>query len=91
MLNVNLKKDRYQILESYNSNVYRIQDELSTCIYILKVCQNYETKRYKHQFKTENRMCFQSLNSFLAPSLVTCFEDEMAQYFVETYIPGMNA
>ena len=36
MLNVNLKKDRYQILESYNSNVYRVQDELSTCIYILK-------------------------------------------------------
>ena len=90
MLNVNLKKDRYQILESYNSNVYRIQDELSTCIYILKVCQNYETKQYKHQFKTEIDV-LSKLNSFLAPSLVTCFEDEMAQYFVETYIPGMNA
>lgn len=36
MLNVNLKNDRYQILDSYNSNVYRIQDELSACIYILK-------------------------------------------------------
>ena len=36
MLNVNLKNDRYKILESYNSNVYRVQDELSTCIYILK-------------------------------------------------------
>ena len=90
MLNVNLKKDRYKILESYNSNVYRVQDELSTCIYILKVCQNYETKRYKHQFKTEIDV-LSKLNSFLAPSLVTCFEDEMAQYFVETYIPGMNA
>ena len=90
MLNVNLKKDRYQILESYNSNVYRIQDELSTCIYILKVCQNFETKRYKHQFKTEIDV-LSKLNSILAPSLVTCFEDEMAQYFVETYIPGMNA
>ena len=84
MLNVNLKKDRYKILESYNSNVYRVQDELSTCIYILKVCQNYETKQYKHQFKTEIDV-LSKLNSFLAPSLVTCFEDEMAQYFVETY------
>ena len=60
-----VKFDRYKILESYNSNVYRIQDELSTCIYILKVCQNYETKRYKHQFKTEIDV-LSKLNSFLA-------------------------
>lgn len=46
--------------------------------------------RYKHQFKTEIDV-LSKLNSILAPSLVTCFEDEMAQYFVETYIPGMNA
>ena len=90
MLNVNLKNNRYQILDSYNSNVYRIQDELSACIYILKMCQNYETNRYKHQFKTEIDV-LSKLNSILAPSLVTCFEDEMGQYFVETYIPGINA
>lgn len=32
-----------------------------------------------------------NLNSIHVPSLITCFEEDFAQYFVETYIPGINA
>ena len=65
-------------------------DELSTCVYILKICPDYETKRYKHQFKTEINV-LSNLNSIHVPSLITCFEEDFAQCFVETYIPGINA
>lgn len=65
-------------------------DEMSTCVYILKICPDHETERYKHQFKTEINV-LSNLNSIHAPSLITCFEEDFAQCFVETYIPGMNA
>ena len=87
---VNLKNNRYKIIHTYNANVYRVMDELSTCVYILKICPDYETKRYKHQFKTEINV-LSNLNSIHVPSLITCFEEDFAQCFVETYIPGMNA
>lgn len=90
ILFVNLKNSPYRILEAYNSNVYRIIDEQSTCVYILKVCSNQETQRYKHQFKTEIDV-LSKLKSCYVPHLITCFEDETTQYFVETYIPGTNA
>lgn len=90
ILSVNLKNSTYEILEVYNSNVYRVIDTQSTCTYIIKVCPEYETQRYKHQFKTEIDV-LSKLNSFHAPRLITCFEDETTQYFVETYIPGTNA
>ena len=32
-----------------------------------------------------------NLNSIHVPSLITCFEEDFAQCFVETYIPGINA
>lgn len=53
-------------------------DELSTCVYILKICPDYETKRYKHQFKTEINV-LSNLNSIHVPSLITCFEEDFAQ------------
>lgn len=87
---VNLKNNRYKIIHTYNANVYRVMDELSTCVYILKICPDYETKRYKHQFKTEINV-LSNLNSIHVPSLITCFEEDFAQCFVETYIPGINA
>ena len=90
MSNVNLKNSKYRVLDSYNCNVFRIQDELSTCIYILKVCDEMESDRYKHQFKTEIDV-LSKLNSLLVPSLVTCFEEGTLQCFVETYIPGISA
>lgn len=87
---VNLKNNRYKVIHTYNANVYRVMDELSTCVYILKICPDYETKRYKHQFKTEINV-LSNLNSIHVPSLITCFEEDFAQCFVETYIPGINA
>lgn len=87
---VSLKNNRYKIIHTYNANVYRVMDELSTCVYILKICPDYETKRYKHQFKTEINV-LSNLNSIHVPSLITCFEEDFAQCFVETYIPGINA
>lgn len=87
---VNLKNNRYKVVHTYNANVYRVMDEFSTCVYILKICPDYETERYKHQFKTEINV-LSNLNSIHVPSLITCFEEDFAQYFVETYIPGINA
>ena len=87
---VNLKNNRYKVIHTYNANVYRVMDELSTCVYILKICPDYETKRYKHQFKTEINV-LSNVNSIHVPSLITCFEEDFAQCFVETYIPGINA
>lgn len=87
---VNLKNNRYKVVHTYNANVYRVMDEFSTCVYILKTCPDYETERYKHQFKTEINV-LSNLNSIHVPSLITCFEEDFAQYFVETYIPGINA
>lgn len=87
---VNLKNNRYKVVHTYNTNVYRVMDEFSTCVYILKICPDYETERYKHQFKTEINV-LSNLNSIHVPSLITCFEEDFAQYFVETYIPGINA
>ena len=75
---VNLKNNRYKIIHTYNANVYRVMDELSTCVYILKICPDYETKRYKHQFKTEINV-LSNLNSIHVPSLITCFEEDFAQ------------
>ena len=72
---VNLKNNRYKIIHTYNANVYRVMDELSTCVY---------------QFKTEINV-LSNLNSIHVPSLITCFEEDFAQCFVETYIPGINA
>lgn len=87
---VNLKNNRYKVVHTYNANVYRVMDEFSTCVYILKICPDYETERYKHQFKTEINV-LSNLNSIHVPSLITCFEEDFAQCFVETYIPGINA
>lgn len=87
---VNLKNNRYKVVHTYNTNVYRVMDEFSTCVYILKICPDYETERYKHQFKTEINV-LSNLNSIHVPSLITCFEEDFAQCFVETYIPGINA
>lgn len=87
---MNLKNSRYQILKSFNANVHLVKDQLSTCNYILKICPNYETKSYKHQFKKEIDV-LSKLNERLAPNLVTCFEQEDMDCFVETYIPGVNA
>ena len=39
---VNLKNNRYKVIHTYNANVYRVMDELSTCVYILKICPDYE-------------------------------------------------
>lgn len=90
MLCVNLKNNRYQIIKSYNANVHLVIDQLSTCTYILKTCPDYEAAGYKHQFKVEMEI-LSKLNERLAPSLITCFEQEDMDCFVETYIPGINA
>ena len=75
---VNLKNNRYKVVHTYNTNVYRVMDEFSTCVYILKICPDYETERYKHQFKTEINV-LSNLNFIHVPSLITCFEERIFQ------------
>lgn len=90
MLCVNLKNNKYRIIQSYNENVHRVVDEWSTCTYILKKCPLESNLYYKHQFKTEIYV-LSNLMHPLIPTLIECFEEKEEQYFVETYIPGINA
>lgn len=90
MLCVNLKNNKYHIDKTYNANVYRVVDEWSTCTYILKKCPQESNLHYKHQFKTEIYI-LSNLHHPLTPTLIECFEENEDQYFVESYIPGVQA
>jgi serine/threonine protein kinase len=84
MLYVYLNKNRYKVLSQIQDDVFLVEDQYSTCVYIAKKCGLHE-----HSFKTELNILSNMKSSFV-PKLVDVFYEGNTQWFIETYIDGIN-
>ncbi len=87
MLCVYLNNNEYLVLKRISENVYLVQSQILTCLYIAKCCSNDETQ--KHLFKTELDI-LANIKSNYVPKIVDVFFDHNQEWLIETYIDGMN-